>query len=67
MLRVLHKNATFRDCPYFTKLFDLLLPFIDHISHCMRVTCKVYGFTLLLQVGTLWRYGDGLFFEVPPL
>jgi hypothetical protein len=25
------------------------------------------GFTLLLRVGTLWRCGDGLFFEVPPL
>jgi hypothetical protein len=23
--------------------------------------------TLLLRVGTLWRCGDGLFFEVPPL
>jgi hypothetical protein len=25
------------------------------------------GLTLLLRVGTLWRCGDGLFFEVPPL
>jgi hypothetical protein len=29
--------------------------------------CKVRGLTLLLLVGTLWRCGDGLFFEVPPL
>jgi hypothetical protein len=29
--------------------------------------CKVRGLTLLLRVGTLWRCGDGLFFEVPPL
>jgi hypothetical protein len=27
---------------------------------------KVRGLTLF-RVGTLWRYGDGLFFEVPPL
>jgi hypothetical protein len=31
------------------------------------VICKVRGLTLLLRVGTLWRCGDGLFFEVPPL
>jgi hypothetical protein len=30
-----------------------------------RAVCKVRGLTLLL--GTLWRCGDGLFFEVPPL
>jgi hypothetical protein len=28
---------------------------------------KVRGLALLLRVGTLWRCGDGLFFEVPPL
>jgi hypothetical protein len=32
-----------------------------------RAVCKVRGLTLLLRVGTLWRCGDGLFFEVPPL
>jgi hypothetical protein len=32
-----------------------------------KAVCKVRGLTLLLQVGTLWRCGDGLFFEVPPL
>jgi hypothetical protein len=32
-----------------------------------RVVCKVRGITLLLRVGTLWRCGDSLFFEVPPL
>jgi hypothetical protein len=31
------------------------------------VVGKVLGFTLLLRVGTLWRCGDGLFFEVPTL
>jgi hypothetical protein len=30
----------------------------------MRAICKVCGLTLLFQVGTLWRCGDGLFFEV---
>jgi hypothetical protein len=33
----------------------------------MRAIWKVRGLTLLLWVGTLWRCGDGLFFEVPPL
>jgi hypothetical protein len=28
---------------------------------------QVRGLTLLLRVGTLWRCGDGFFFEVPPL
>jgi hypothetical protein len=32
-----------------------------------RAVCKVHGLTSLLQTGTLWRCGDGLFFEVPPL
>jgi hypothetical protein len=31
-----------------------------------RAVCKVRGL-ILLRVGTLWRCGDGLFFEVPPL
>jgi hypothetical protein len=33
----------------------------------MRAVCKVHGLTLLLRVRTLWRCGDGVFFEVPPL
>jgi hypothetical protein len=37
------------------------------MEKCTRVVCKVRGLTLLLRLGTLWRYGDGLFFEVPPL
>jgi hypothetical protein len=32
-----------------------------------RAVCKVRGLTLWLRVGTSWRCGDGLFFEVPPL
>jgi hypothetical protein len=32
-----------------------------------RAVCKVRGLTLLLRVGTLWRCGYGLFFEVLPL
>jgi hypothetical protein len=31
-----------------------------------RAVWKVRGLTLLLQVGTLWRCGDSLFFKVPP-
>jgi hypothetical protein len=34
---------------------------------CTKAVCKVRGLTLLLRVGTLWRCGDGLFFQVPPL
>jgi hypothetical protein len=36
-------------------------------ARIMRTVCKVRGLTLLLRAGTLWRCGDGLFFEVPPL
>jgi hypothetical protein len=32
-----------------------------------RTVWKVRGLVLLLRVGTLWRCGDGLFFEVPTL
>jgi hypothetical protein len=31
-----------------------------------RAVCKVLGLTLLVRVGTLWRWDDGLSFEVPP-
>jgi hypothetical protein len=37
-----------------------------HYNHPTRAICKVRGFTLLLRVGTSWRCGDGLFFEVTP-
>jgi hypothetical protein len=40
---------------------------LDLITVITRAVCKVRGLTLLLRVGTLWRCGDGLFFEVPPL
>jgi hypothetical protein len=33
----------------------------------MRAVFKVRELTLLLRVGTMWRCGDGLFFEVPLL
>jgi hypothetical protein len=39
----------------------------DVASLYTRALCEVRGLTLLLRVGTLWRCGDGLFFEVPPL
>jgi hypothetical protein len=38
----------------------------NKLMHC-RAVCKVRGLTFLLRVGTSWRCGDGLFFEVPPL
>jgi hypothetical protein len=37
------------------------------LTQSARAVWKVRGLTLLLRVGTLWRCGDGLFFEVPPL
>jgi hypothetical protein len=33
----------------------------------MRVICKFHGLTLLLQVRTLWRCSDSVFFKLPPL
>jgi hypothetical protein len=41
-------------------------PVLKHLQST-RAVCKVRGLVLLLQVGTLWRCSDGLFFEVPPL
>jgi hypothetical protein len=32
-----------------------------------KAVCKVRGLNLLLRTGTLWRCGDGLFFQVSPL
>jgi hypothetical protein len=49
----------------FFHLFQTLLDIL--ILQVMRAICKVHGLTLLLWVGALWRCGDGLFFEVPPL
>jgi hypothetical protein len=38
-----------------------------YLHSSVRAICKVHGLTLLLQVGTLWRCDDSLFFKVPPL
>jgi hypothetical protein len=47
---------------------DLVLHYEEVVSpHNTKAVCKIRGLTSLLRVGTLWRYGDGLFFEVPPL
>jgi uncharacterized protein YjiK len=46
---------------------------IDHVlidkrwHSIMRAVCKVCGLMLLLQVRTLWRCSDGLFFKESPL
>jgi hypothetical protein len=51
----------------------LLLVLFEHILISLtsflntRTIFKFRGLALLLRVGTLWRCGDGLFFEVPPL
>jgi hypothetical protein len=40
---------------------------LHYLGDYTRAVWKVRGLTLLFRVGTLWRCGDGLFFEVPPL
>jgi hypothetical protein len=40
---------------------------MSHWKADTRAVCKVHGLTLLLQVRTLWRCGDDIFFKVPPL
>jgi hypothetical protein len=37
------------------------------VDKTTRAVWKVRGLTLLLGVGTLWRCGEGLIFELPPL
>jgi hypothetical protein len=37
------------------------------VDDYMWAICKVHGLILLLQVRTLWRCDNGIFFEVPPL
>jgi len=46
---------------------DLLTCLDSRASFNCEAVCKVHGLTVLLQVGTLWRCSDCLFFEVPPL
>jgi hypothetical protein len=41
-------------------------PLARGLTERTRAVSKVHGLTLLLRVGTLWRCGDVLFFEVPP-
>jgi hypothetical protein len=50
----------------FNKLV-LQLSFVRSLSFITRAVCEVRGLNLLFRVGTLWRCGDGLFFEAPPL
>jgi hypothetical protein len=50
-----------------TTSFQILSYSLLIIVNYTRAVCKVRGLTLLLRVGTLWRCGDGLFFDVPPL
>jgi hypothetical protein len=40
---------------------------LERVLRSTRAIWKVHELALLLRVGTLWRGGDGLFFEVPPL
>jgi hypothetical protein len=49
--------------------FICFLPLMRETSNItpVKVVCKVCELTLLLQVWTLWRFSNSLFFEVPPL
>jgi hypothetical protein len=47
-------------------IFIIFWNFMMEDTHT-RAVWKVRGLVLLLRVGTLWRCGDGLFFEVPSL
>jgi hypothetical protein len=40
---------------------------VTDLSPGLGTDWKVHGLTLLLRFGTLWKYGDSLSFEVPPL
>jgi hypothetical protein len=44
-----------------TNTIRIILPYFPTFT---RGVCKVRGLALLLRVTTLWRCGDGLFFEV---
>jgi hypothetical protein len=41
--------------------------YFDNAEQCTKAVWKVRGLVLLLRVGILWRCGDGLSFQVPPL
>jgi hypothetical protein len=43
------------------------MPCVFPLLNYTRAVCKFRGLTLLLQVRTVWRGDDGIFFEVPPL
>jgi hypothetical protein len=58
----------------FNIIWILLYSFITSILPSLYISTVIHGavwkvrrLTLLPRVGTLWRCGDGLFFEVPPL
>jgi hypothetical protein len=63
---LLHLSVCFIFMTYFTS-YCVRYKLKGSWNVCTRSVCKVRGLTLLLRAGTLWRCGDGLFFEVPPL
>jgi hypothetical protein len=62
-------SSLLSNCCYFIDLRSKYSSqhFVLRCLQSTRTVRKVRGLTLLLGVGTLWRCGDGLFFEVPPL
>jgi hypothetical protein len=73
-----HSNITFHIHIRAKRLVKLLFRYtylpkfkLTVMYYCMpcnnRVVCKIRGLTLLLRVETLWRCGDDLFVQSPPL
>jgi hypothetical protein len=61
-------SGRIRSTPYTSGHDDMLVKKHSLVRcECSRAVCKVRGLTLLLRVGTLWRFSDSLFFEIPPL
>jgi hypothetical protein len=64
--RLVKKFPAFYGTLRFTIVFTIARHWSLSLTRCIHPR-KVRALTLLLQVGTLWRCGDGLFFEVIPL
>jgi hypothetical protein len=67
LMRPWGTNDMYLFCDIISRNLRLSQAFQKGLHGYTRDACKVSGLTLLLRVGTSWRCGDGLFFEVPPL
>jgi hypothetical protein len=62
----LHEAINLRDCRIWSTSNSYSMGCGARIAYT-RAAWKFRGLTLFLRLGTLWKCGDGLFFEVPPL